>query len=100
MTYALMSGAIGMGCWVIGLFFFLYWRKASERLFGIFALSFWILGLERLAPIVTQLGDERHAFQYMIRLVAFLLILCAIVDKNWGSKAGVSTFTGKSKEKT
>jgi len=100
MTYMMISGAIGMGCWVIGLFFFQYWRKAKDRLFGIFALSFWILGLERLAPLVTQLGDERHGFQYLIRLLAYLLILYAIVDKNLGGKSGAGEFSPKRKTKS
>ena len=84
MMYAFISGAIGLGCWAIGLFFYQFWAKSKDRLFGIFAASFWILGLERFLPVLLESAEERNIFQYFVRLSAFLLILYAIADKNIG----------------
>jgi zinc transporter ZupT len=84
MIYAFISGLIAMGCWVIGLFFFDAWSNTRDRLFGIFAASFWILGFERVLPVIIQSTSERHILQYLVRLAAFLLLLYAIIDKNIG----------------
>ena len=76
-------GAIAMANLVAGLFFLRFWRKTKDRLFMIFALAFWILGLNWLLLALTSPTDEsRRAMFYTLRLVAFILIIYAIVDKN------------------
>lgn len=83
MIYAALSGIIIMGCWIAGLFFLKFWRKSRERLFLFFAMAFWLLGCERIIPIaIADPRTEPHTFIYLIRLVAFALILYAIIDKN------------------
>jgi hypothetical protein len=77
-----ISGAIAMGYGVAGLFFLRFWRETGDRLFLIFSGAFWILGLQRLALVLTREMIEDHTGLYLIRLFAFLLILGAIVDKN------------------
>jgi hypothetical protein len=77
-----VSGAILMGYAVAGLFFLRFWRDTRDRLFLIFAIAFWILGLQRLALALTRDMMETQTELYLIRLFAFLLILGAIVDKN------------------
>lgn len=77
-----ISGAILMGYLVAGLFFLRFWRDTRDRLFLIFAVAFWILGLQRLALALTRDMMETQTGLYLIRLFAFLLILGAIVDKN------------------
>lgn len=86
MIYALLCGAIAMGCWAIGLFFLRFWVASRDRLFLIFTTSFWLLGIERIFPILTDFDSERNEWQYLLRLVAFVLILFAILDKNLKSK--------------
>ena len=83
-TAQLVPGAIVMGYAVAGLFFLRFWRQTSDRLFLIFAISFWILGAQRLALALTAQMVESHTGFYLVRLFAFLLILVAIVDKNRG----------------
>lgn len=78
----LISGAILMGYAVAGLFFLRFWRETGDRLFLIFGIAFWILGLQRLALVLTREMVETPTGLYLIRLLAFLLILGAIVDKN------------------
>ncbi len=80
-TTQLIPGAIVMGYAVAGLFFLRFWRQTRDRLFLIFAISFWLLGAQRLALALT-VEVESHTVFYLIRLFAFLLILAAIVDKN------------------
>jgi hypothetical protein len=78
----LISGAILMGYLVTGLFFLRFWRDTRDRLFLIFAVSFVILGTQRLALVLTREMLETQTGLYVIRLFAFLLILGAIIDKN------------------
>jgi hypothetical protein len=76
-----LLGAVVMACAVAGTFFLRFWRRTKERLFGIFALSFWLLGLNWLLLAFIQ-QDEVRTYLYLIRLLAFVLILLAIIDKN------------------
>jgi hypothetical protein len=78
----LSSGAIAMGYAVAGLYFLRFWRETRDRLFLIFAFAFWLLGVQRLALIVSREMVEDNTGLYLVRLFAFLLILGAIVDKN------------------
>lgn len=78
----LVTGATVMGYAVAGLFFLRFWRQTRDRLFLIFAVSFWLLGLQRLALSLTSQLIESDTGFYLVRLFAFLLILGAIVDKN------------------
>ena len=78
----LMSGAIVTGYLIAGLFFLRYWRQSRDRLFVIFALAFWLLALQRLALAFTTQYFEDVTWLYGVRLLAFVLILLAIIDKN------------------
>jgi hypothetical protein len=76
-----------MGYLVASTFFFTYWRSTRDRLFAFFAGSFFLMSAERFGEIVanpnSQTGfEERHPGFYIIRLIAFVLILIAILDKN------------------
>ena len=85
----LVTGAIVMGYAVAGLFFARFWRQTHDRLFLIFAIAFWLLGVQRLALALTAEMVESQTGFYLLRLFAFLLILAAIIDKNRGeSRSG------------
>jgi hypothetical protein len=76
-----LTGAAAMACVVAGLFFLRFWRRTRDRLFLIFSVAFWILGLNWTAlGFIEQ--DEVKTVLYMVRLLAFVLILLAILDKN------------------
>jgi hypothetical protein len=79
--YVFMLGALVMGCFVAGLFFLRFWRKTRDRLFAIFATAFWLLGANWLLLAFTR-QDEVQTWYYVVRLVAFVLILYAVIDKN------------------
>jgi heme A synthase len=77
-----LSGAATAASWVVAMFLFKFWRESKDRLLALFSLAFVILGLNWLLVSAVHPGNEtRHLF-YAVRLVAFLLILIAIVDKN------------------
>lgn len=75
-------GATAMGCGVAGLFFLRFWHRTHDRLFLIFALAFWTLGLVRVALLLSGGVSESRMYIYLFRLLAYALIVVAIIDKN------------------
>lgn len=80
MLKAMLAGAIMVSAWAIFLFFLRFWRKTGDRLFAFFAAAFLLLGVERIS--ISIASSETGSYVYLIRLLAFVLILIAIVDKN------------------
>ncbi len=78
----LLTGAICMGSLVIALFFLRFWRASADRFFLYFAASFFIEGLHRLYSALNDAGGEDSPQHYLIRLLAYGLILWAILEKN------------------
>jgi len=76
-----MSGAIAMGCGVAGVYFLKFWRDTRDRLFALFALSFFVMTVSRAAIALSD-TPAVGTIQYWVRFVAFALILIAILDKN------------------
>lgn len=83
----LVSGAMVLAYVVAGVFFLRFWRATRDRLFMIFAIAFWILAAQRLALAMTTEVFEDVTYLYVVRLIAFVLILGAIIDKNMKAKA-------------
>ena len=84
MTYDLhlyLNGVLAALSWVIGLFFLRYWRLTHDRFFVFFAAAFWIMAAN-WSVVAGFATDETRHFFYLFRLLAFLLILGAIIDKN------------------
>jgi hypothetical protein len=79
-----VMGAIAMASTVVALFFLRFWRDTGDRLFAMFSLAFFLLGLTRIGLAVSPEPTvaEGHTHWYWVRLAAFVLILVAIADKN------------------
>jgi hypothetical protein len=92
-----LNGANAMASAVAGLFFLRFWRQTRDRLFANFAAAFWLLGLNWFALALTSPAFEFRPFIYLIRLVAFGLILGAIVEKNRAGAAERSRATHSAK---
>jgi hypothetical protein len=82
-----LSGLLVAGYAVAALFFLRFWRQTRDRLFAYFAWAFVLLAVQRGALAASAvLPFETYAY-YVLRLLAFLLILFAIVEKNRSSAA-------------
>lgn len=78
----LLSGMfVGMGL-AVGLFFCRFWQKTRERLFALLALVFLLLSIERCVLAFVPAGHESRHFIFIVRLLAFALLIIGIVDKN------------------
>lgn len=78
----LLQGMLAMGFTVAGLFFLKFWHASNERLFGAFALAFFIFAAERIALGIVGFGSPMAENLFVVRLAGFVLILAAIIDKN------------------
>lgn len=77
-----LSGASTMGFLTVFLFFLRFWQKTRDRLFIFFAAAFGFMMLERIVRSAWTPDSEFEPYVYMLRLISFLLIIAAIVDKN------------------
>ena len=78
----LLAGGIATASFVAGLFFLRFWRTTRDRFFLYFALSFLIEGVNRFVLYAVAGLSDQDPIYYVIRLVAYGLIVWAIVDKN------------------
>jgi hypothetical protein len=82
MIFSFLSGAITMGFLVAGLLFLRFWRRTREPLFASFAAAFWLLGLAQALLALTGIPDEERSWLYLVRLVAFAIILASVWRAN------------------
>lgn len=78
----MIAGAIVMASLTIALFFLRFWKSTHDRFFLFFAIAFALEALNRILIQVTIHQDEQQPLFYLIRLVAYGLILVAILQKN------------------
>ena len=82
MLEGFLLGVITTASLIAGLFFLKYWRATRDVLFLAFAVSFFIEGLNRMAFLTLPTPNEGSPTIYVVRLVAYSLILAAILWKN------------------
>ena len=79
-----LMGVIATSSLVAGVFFLRFWKQTRDVFFLAFAASFIIEGLNRASLLLTKDPTEAHPVAYIVRLLSFLLILAAILKKNYG----------------
>ena len=79
---AFLHGAITLACFLIGLKFLRFWRSSKDRFFLWLSAAFFVFMLGWiLRAFASANGDHAH-YVFVPRLVAFLLIIVGILDKN------------------
>jgi hypothetical protein len=77
-----VSGAIAAGYVVLGLLFLRFWRSTRDALFANFSAAFWLLAMNQAGTTISRSAEFETTWVYVLRLVAFLVIIAAIVRKN------------------
>jgi hypothetical protein len=77
-----LQGAVAMGCGVAGVFFLRFWKHSRDRLFLYFATAFWMLSLSYILLGTAVVTTEWRVSVFVVRLLAFCLILYGIIEKN------------------
>jgi len=73
-----------------GLFFLKFYKASGDRFFRLFSFACWFLALERVALLfvadpfasIPTPQNKSESWVYLFRLVAFIIIVFAIVDRN------------------
>ena len=85
--YDFLSGAVAFGLFVCALFFARFWRRTRDGLFLSFASAFLLLGIGQTVIALGDIPTEERGQLYLVRLLAFLLILIGIYRANRRSRA-------------
>jgi uncharacterized membrane protein HdeD (DUF308 family) len=80
---AFLLGVIALSSVVAGVFFLKFWRRTRDSLFLFFGVAFLIEGFNRVVTVQDARMNEGHPWHYMVRLLAFVIILTAILRKNY-----------------
>lgn len=80
----LAPGAIVMGYTIASVFFLKFWRRTGDHLFLAFAAAFLLMAA---TPLLTELGNiprEEQSPFYLLRLLAFMIIIGAVAARAFG----------------
>lgn len=75
-------GTLAMASATAGLLFLRYARITRDRLFLFFSAAFLVMALNWLGLAIIEPSNEDRYLAYFLRLIAFVLILIGIIDKN------------------
>ena len=81
-VYIFFSGVTAAGFLVAAAFFVRYWSRTREPLLGIFAAAFALIGLNNAIIGLADIPREEQSTVYLVRLLAFVLIIIGIIWTN------------------
>lgn len=82
LTEGFLIGMIATASVAAAVFFLRFWRDSRDSLFLAFGLAFLIEGMNRSTMLFLDHPGEGTPRVYIVRFVAFLIILVGIVNKN------------------
>lgn len=76
------------------LYFFKFWRASRDRFFYWFGIACFLLGMERVMLLyilpfngIEQRPPEAQAWVYLARMLAYILIMWAVIQRNRAGRA-------------
>ena len=67
---------------VSSLFFFRFYRDTKDRFFVLFGAAFVTFAVHYWLLAAWEVPDEARHLLYLVRLLGFVLIVIAVIDKN------------------
>ncbi len=84
MLVPFLSGAVAVASVTAAVFFLRFWKETRDPFFLAFVAYFAIEALNRTARLFMEHPNEGSPWIYYVRLLASLVILAAILRKNYG----------------
>ncbi len=81
MVDGFLLGVIVAASLTAGVYFLKFWRQTRDLLFLAFGVAFLVEGGNRVGFLFVAAPNEGSSSIYVVRLLAFLLILAGIVYK-------------------
>lgn len=77
-----IAGGIAAGYLVAAAFFLRFWVRTRDGLFLAFAGAFGLMAVNQSLTMLLGIPREEQSGLYLLRLVAFVLIILAVLRKN------------------
>jgi hypothetical protein len=77
-----MHGAITLACILIGVKFLKFWRSSKDRFFFWMTSAFFVFAVGWVIRAFTPTDGDHAYYVFVPRLLAFLLIIAGILEKN------------------
>lgn len=84
MTEGFLVGVIFTASLTASLFFLKFWKRTHNLLFMAFSFAFLMEACNRLSLLFNSTPNESSPWYYITRMVAFLIIIAAILKNNYG----------------
>jgi len=84
-TEGFLLGVVCTCSLLAGLFFLKFWRRTRDTLFLAFGIAFVVEGINRAVILDLPRPSQGHPLTYVVRLLASLIILGGILNKNRGT---------------
>jgi hypothetical protein len=84
MVEGFLLGVIVTASITAGIFFLKFWRQTRDLLFLAFGVAFLVEGVNRTTLLLAPSPNEGSASIYVVRLLAFVLMLAGILYKRAG----------------
>ena len=81
-------GALAGTSGTVAMLFIRFWRDTQDCIFLFSGAAFLVLGVNWAALVLVDPEFESRHYVYVLRLLAFTLILAGIVDKNRRKRTG------------
>ncbi len=76
-----VAGALFASYAVVALFFLRFWIRTRDRFFAGFAAAFALMAGNQVAAAFTATAHGEDARAYLMRLLAFVIIIITVLDK-------------------
>ncbi|HEY3800578.1 MAG TPA: DUF5985 family protein [Caulobacteraceae bacterium] len=76
------SGALCCGYALVALFFLRSWTRTHDRFFAGFAAAFALMAATEIVAALADTPRGQDARAYLLRLLAFVIIILTVLDKN------------------
>ena len=93
LTAVFFSGICMTSFAASGVFFLKFWKASRDPFYLYFCMACWLLAIERIVVVTLTYmlnwmtpENESGSWIYIIRLVAFLIIFAAVLQKNRSAK--------------
>jgi hypothetical protein len=83
MVEGFLLGVIAASSLAVGMYFMKFWRSTGDAFFLSFGAAFLIEAVNRCTFLFFDKPNEASPWIYLVRLLSFLLILTAILRKNY-----------------
>ena len=87
MIESFLLGVVATASFAAGAFFLKFWTRSHDPFFLAFVVYFLTEGGIRVALLFFARPNEGSPWIYVIRLMALIVILAAILKKNYGGPA-------------